>query len=565
MGTRILDTRGIFNATQRVAAASGLKLREDEKCEQPMTNMKTGEVIVPRLNPYWSDELIDKWLGEVHHECGHHAPAVQDSLPYLKKHKIGMDSLEGRLFNLIDDVRNEMNDFGLWPGRDASLSRTQAHYCGKGVDNIEKQGGIPKDDVDMQLMTKAFGLVYDWRSLRQPDLALPSAKFSDLVDWDSYSHVQPMLNNLNSIEDVAAVVRALLEESPDHDPEEEREKANQAAEKAEKSGEGGEGQGDGDPSDEEGEGKGTAKKISYDDLMGHMHSDEGQKSEFKTEIVYDHEARRDYIPWPTMKVEMARDLPNRGEEYYCNTDRIKDLYHSGRNLASTARRLFQSVTQARVTHNHERGRLDKRDLYRVPSGATDVFCRKEDKPDPKGTAIFLLTDASGSMGGSKYNVTTASVALLNDACSPLGIPMKIAGFTERRPHAEHYIIKEYGEKRDAESIIDDYFRVSDHLCQNSDGESLLWAAKDLMERPEPRKILLVLSDGSPASDNVGDAFTYTKDVIDLISKWPSLELYGVGIQDKTVSRLYPEFTVLKDASELETCLLDLIKTKIFTR
>jgi cobalamin biosynthesis protein CobT len=139
--------------------------------------------------------------------------------------------------------------------------------------------------------------------------------------------------------------------------------------------------------------------------------------------------------------------------------------------------------------------------------------------------------------------------------------MKIAAFTEKRPMPRHYIVKEYDERRGADDIIQDYGNIYGKLWQNADGESIMWAFKDLILRPEQRKILIVLSDGSPSSDRGGDCFTYTKDVIAMASK--HVETYGIGIMDDSVQRLYPEYTVLNRAEELESCLLDLIKTKIF--
>lgn len=194
------------------------------------------------------------------------------------------------------------------------------------------------------------------------------------------------------------IVIKLLEESPDHDPEEEQEKAEEAhgGEEGEGSEEGeGESEGGGEGgelSDEDGGEGSTKSKVSYKDIMGHLHGGDSSKGGFSSEIIYDHDTTYDYVPWEDMEVTKARDLePTRGREVTF----IRALYEEGRNLASIARRLFQSRTQSRISHNHKRGRLDKRDLYRVPSGAVDVFKRKEKTPDPKGTAIFLLTDAAG--------------------------------------------------------------------------------------------------------------------------------------------------------------------------
>jgi hypothetical protein len=543
----IVDSVGNFNAAQRVAGSLGLQLVAKEGCKQPCTSMVTGKVYVEKPSPYWDAAQWDKWRGEVYHEVGHHAPKLKDCLPFMESNNIGFDSLIGLLINVVEDVRNEMNDFGLYKGRDESLSKTQAYYCQRGVDSLSEHG-LPEGK-DKMLFTQALAMCYDWRAKYQPDLAIPSIEFSRLVDWSKYSHLQPMLDKLETIKDVYNIVIRMLEDSPDHSPEEEKEKAAAASE-------GKEGEKSEDSDEKEG---GVADEVSYEDLMGHRHGEEGS-STFHSKIVYDHKGRDDYIPWTSMIVERARDLPGGSSRH---VGEYESHYTKGAGLAGSARRLFQSVMQTRKSHNHKQGRLDKRDLYRVPSGAKDVFTRKENAADPRGCAVFVLVDASGSMSGRKFNVTAAAMALLNDACSPLGVPMKIAAFTERTPNAMHYIVKEYAEKRSKLQIFDDCARITRKMAQNADGESVMWAAKDLVARSEARKILIVLSDGSPASDNGGDCYTYTRDVIAHVSKWRGLELYGIGVQDRSVEKLYPEHEVLENVGDLEHCLLRLIKRKIF--
>jgi hypothetical protein len=567
----IHDTVGRFNAIKRVARnTTTLRLDMKEGCEQPMTDLARGIIIVAKPSPYWTKERIDLWMGECYHEVGHHAPEVTDLLPFMKKKKIGFDSLIGNLMNVYEDERNEMNNYGVYRGRDEYLSKTQAHYCSKGVDALTKHG-VPTDP-DKLLVTTALAITYQHRSRLQPDLALPAEEFNQLVDTSNYPQIPPMLDRdvLVTAQDVYNVVLQMLEDSPDHDPEEEQKKAEEAA-KEESKGEGkkkkgksGEEGGKSEGSEEEGE-EGTSSEedeVSYEDLMGHMHGEKTGEG-YKGKIIYDHEARYDYKPWPTMDVLKARDLPSAGRHRGSTVSGILKYLEGGRNLAATARRLFQSVTQTRTSHNHKTGRLDKRDLYRVPSGSKDVFKRKEMGADPKGCALFLLTDASGSMEGTKFHITGASVALLNEACSPLGVPMKIAAFTEKHPNARHFVVKEFDERRTSDQIVEDYARIYPEMYQNADGESVMWAAKELMKRPEARKILIVLSDGCPSADNEGDCYTYTKDVIAHVHKWHGMELYGIGIRDDTVQYLYPEYQVLRKAEELEECLLKLIKRKIF--
>jgi len=571
----IHDVIGIRNAMQRMANTEGLRIVEEPGCKQPRTNLERRVVFVEPLDPYWSEARMAKWRGEVAHEIGHHSDRCGDTLAMMKDKGLGFDSLMGKIINILDDVRNEKYNLGMWPGRDSDLSWTQAFYCTQGYHSLSKVDAstlIP----DQRLFAEVLGWCYETRSRWQPDLAIPATDFVSLLDITDYNRFTDELDAMETAEDVYNLARKLIDADPDHDADEEeaKAKANEAA-----GGEGdeeGEGAGKGDESDDsdsDAEGEGAGKEdsddggpgkgvFSYKDLMGHKHTDpedrEATKDTFMR-IEYDHEPGV-YLPSPQMKVEKARDMTRVHEG---TRSEIEEMVRSGRSLAGTARRIFQSRMQSSVVHNQKRGRLDKRDFYRIPTGSVDVFKRKVDAIDPKGTALFILTDASGSMAGHKFQVTAAAVALLNEAVNPLGVPTYIAAFSETRSTGPHHMIaKEFDEHRRSEDIITDYTKMIWSLKQNADGESIMWAANILKQRKEPRKILLVLSDGQPAADNPGDCWTYTKDAIAHVSKM-GIECYGVGIMDETVKDLYPEYTLIKDVEQLEKGLLDIIKAKIF--
>jgi cobalamin biosynthesis protein CobT len=395
-------------------------------------------------------------------------------------------------------------------------------------------------------------------------------------------------------EQVYQLALDLIDNSDDHDSAEEESKAQEQKEAEDKAA-------------AEGEEAMQALKEAVneamkelDELMGHNHRKAGKEDgePYEGEQEPEPDTYEDYVPFDRMSVTRASNLnphtsrdnhewaPYEPLPYYEKGTSIaatarrlfqsvtqrrithnnrsgrldrRDLYRT--SIAATARRLFQSVTQRRITHNNRSGRLDRRDLYRIPDGARDVFTRKEKAIDTKGTAIFVLADISGSMlEDDKFNIMPAAVALLNDACSPLGIPMKIAAFTERG-EVTHYIIKEYNEVQTGMETLDYFGRTYKYASMNTDGESILWAFNDLMKRTEERKILIVISDGMPCSHAEGDAGAYTADVVSQCSKY--CEIYGIGLLTNSVKEFYSEYTVLKKATDLEQCLLEVVKTKIF--
>jgi len=544
----MIDAYATFKAIERVANTNELSLKMTTD-PQPWTDLVNRTVHVPEINAYWSKQRLTVWLGYVYHEIGHHAPEVVDTIDLLKEKKFKMDSQTGRLYNILDDYRQEKNGLGMWPGRDEALSWTQAYHCADGAHNIRTKGFAP----DMELIINVFGWVYTARGDWQPDVAFPAVDFASVVpDPDKYSHLTAELNAAVTAEDVYNLVIKILG-TEGHDTEQDKK-----SEEGEGEGEGEEKSSKGKAKDKGGEdGEDSAKgTVSYKDLMAHVHK-EGKASEDSYTITYDHEPSKDYTPWTKMLVTRPKGTLNKAYN-----EAITELYESGKKLSGQVFRLFQSRTQSQTVHNKKSGRLDKRDLYRVPTGSLDVFTSKESRIDVKGTAIHILTDMSGSMLGDKFVASGAAVCLLQEALTPLGIPVKITGFTECFKHGTmHYILKDWTERPSPKKFIEEYGKCWDRMIQNADGESILWGAAQLYARPEPRKILLVLSDGMPCADNAGDCYTFTKDVVREVSK--KIECYGIGILDDSVSKFYPDHTVLYRLDDLEACLFDVVKKKLF--
>jgi cobalamin biosynthesis protein CobT len=99
------------------------------------------------------------------------------------------------------------------------------------------------------------------------------------------------------------------------------------------------------------------------------------------------------------------------------------------------------------------------------------------------------------------------------------------------------------------------------LCNNDDGAAIMWAHSRLIRNKAKRKIMIVLSDGSPACQQA-DAMPFTQKVVKEIEQKSPVELYGIGIMDDNVRRIYRDWKVIRDASELETALLSVVKDKI---
>ena len=83
-------------------------------------------------------------------------------------------------------------------------------------------------------------------------------------------------------------------------------------------------------------------------------------------------------------------------------------------------------------------------------------------------------------------------------------------------------------------------------------EALWYAARQLLLEPHARKLLLVLTDGDPDDRPA---------VVDIIQRCQraGYELLGIGIQTRSVQRLFSNSRVIHDVADLKHQLLDVTR------
>jgi cobalamin biosynthesis protein CobT len=250
-------------------------------------------------------------------------------------------------------------------------------------------------------------------------------------------------------------------------------------------------------------------------------------------------------------------------------------------------RMMASQSHVIRTPGHRNGKLHAPSLFRVPQGDPRVFTQKQEH-ESKDTAVSVVIDNSGSMGGPKMALAMTAGYALCSTLDRVKIANEVIGFTtggwggmpasmreamandakaarirwDRTTPLVLPIYKTFDERLTATVKARFAFMKNAQagLAGNVDGESLEYAAERLLKRSEKRKVMLVLSDGQPAgSHKCGPHLTY---VVKQLGKM-GIECVGIGIMDDSVSRFYPKYTVLKKAQDLPTQVMSEIK-KILT-
>lgn len=264
--------------------------------------------------------------------------------------------------------------------------------------------------------------------------------------------------------------------------------------------------------------------------------------------------------------ESLKPLPvvvKRGFGKDTHANRVADVIRrSTFKLSHKVSTLLRVFSAARYRGGHKTGKINKRALATIPSGNERVFRKKEQK-DVLDTAVTLLVDSSGSMGGSKYSNAVAATTALADVLNNLHIPVSILGFTADYDGRQKCIMYEHalhGRPVSIEALRDSMCDRHVDLNGNADGEALMYAYEQLRHQKQKRKILIVLSDGQPADGT--NPRVMLKTVTQDIEKSGRVELYGIGIEDSSVNYFYSNSKVIRDAAQIEETLLSLLKQSI---
>ena len=224
----------------------------------------------------------------------------------------------------------------------------------------------------------------------------------------------------------------------------------------------------------------------------------------------------------------------------------------------------------------EHGRLDSRRLASAYNGMANVFKMREERADME-TALTMLIDLSGSMGGYKARTAELCVIAMSEAIDRTGIKYEVLGFNtasswntnipepegNRRNYSridpiDMYIFKAFEERLvDCKSSMATISALAGGA--NCDGESIGYAYDRLRKRQEKRRVMIVFSDGYPASGGyVGmNCDQHCRYIVDKISK-DGTDIIGVGINSDSVQQYYPKYVVVNSLDDLAKGGMDML-------
>lgn len=226
----------------------------------------------------------------------------------------------------------------------------------------------------------------------------------------------------------------------------------------------------------------------------------------------------------------------------------------------------------------DEGVLDAARLTRIITDPMRALSFKRERDTNfRDTVVTLLLDNSGSMRGRPIMVAACCADILARTLERCGVKVEILGFTTKAwkggQSREEWLAAGKppgpGRLNDLRHIVykkaDAPMRRSKNalalmmreglLKENIDGEALAWAHARIVNRPEQRRILMMISDGAPVDDstlsvNSGHYLEqHLRQVIHEIETKSPVELIAIGI-GHDVTRYYRRAVTITDASEL---------------
>jgi cobaltochelatase CobT len=285
------------------------------------------------------------------------------------------------------------------------------------------------------------------------------------------------------------------------------------------------------------------------------------------------------------RVVNAASLASREELAALRQALDKDLTAVRSVVARLAKRLLRVLMARQMRQwrfDLDEGQLDGSRLapFIASGGSTRPFKQEAETTFPS-TVVTLLIDHSGSMRGRPMQIAALTVEIFARVLERCGVHCEVLGFTTRdwdggeparewaadgypegpgRLNAlEHIIVKSADVPwRRARAALGLFMR-DQMLKENIDGESLEWAYRRLRSRREVRKILVVVSDGTPMDEATLAANSHEyldlhlRDVVASIEDEAEVQLAAIGI-GVDVSQFYTNATRIASIEELGPAL-----------
>ncbi len=184
-------------------------------------------------------------------------------------------------------------------------------------------------------------------------------------------------------------------------------------------------------------------------------------------------------------------------------------------------------------------------LVRMVTGDPRIF-RKKSESKEVNTAVVVLLDLSGSMNG-RYEVANAAAFALHTTLFGLkGVAICSMEFSGKDKEPDVNVLVDFGKKPKSENF-------NHHPFDGTPTDTATWAGRVmLLQRPEPRKIMLILTDGCP--DDSSETKAATKRTMQ-----DGIEIAAIGIMANCVKNYWDNHKIIETVQELPAAMFGIME------
>jgi hypothetical protein len=190
-------------------------------------------------------------------------------------------------------------------------------------------------------------------------------------------------------------------------------------------------------------------------------------------------------------------------------------------------------------------------LVRMATGDPRIF-RKKTESKEVNTAIVVLLDLSGSMNG-RYEVANAAAFALHSTLFGLkGVAICSMEFSGKDKEPDVNMLVGFGKKPKSENF-------NHHPFDGTPTDTAIWAGRVmLLQRPEPRKIMLILTDGCPDDSNETKAVSKR-------TMQDGIEIAAIGIMANCVKNYWDNHKIIETIQELPAAMFGIMEGLLIRR
>lgn len=234
-----------------------------------------------------------------------------------------------------------------------------------------------------------------------------------------------------------------------------------------------------------------------------------------------------------------------------------------RNLSREMLALLQDLNEEFTQRHRQFGPIiQASEAYRQDKR---FFAKKKLPADLPNMALCVLIDQSGSMFGENIDYARQTAIMLERFASQIKIPLMVAGHYSSGKHCKLQIFTDFVSAttdRDRYSVAG----MGTHGC-NRDGLAIRVCADLLSRRQEEVKLMVVISDGSPA-DYGYQGEPAMKDITETVKEYrrKGLLIYGAAIDEdrEIIEQIYGKgFLSIQNLSAMPKTMIRLIRQQIF--